>query len=59
MRVEHVIWRGLKSVYGVLFMKLEGKRQFGRHKRRWEVKLNFNLIRNAMSILIGYNWPST
>jgi len=44
MRTERVIWRGLKSAYRILIMKLEGKRQFGRHKRRWEGKLNCNLI---------------
>jgi len=44
MRAEHEIWKGLKSAYRILIMKLEGKRQFGRHRRRWEVKLNCNLI---------------
>jgi hypothetical protein len=44
-RIGHVAHMGqMRNVYKIVVRKPEGKRQFGKHKHRWEANIRMHLM---------------
>jgi hypothetical protein len=48
-----------RKVYKVLVGKPEGKRPFGRPRRRWEDGIRMDLMYTDLEVWIGFDWLST
>jgi hypothetical protein len=44
------------SVHRILVVKPEGKRPFGRHRRRWEDNIKANLQEVGCGSMDGFSW---
>jgi hypothetical protein len=45
-----------RKLYKVLVGKPEGKRVFGRPRRRWEDGIRMDLRENGLGVWIGFDW---
>jgi hypothetical protein len=48
-----------RKVYKVLVGKPEGKRPFGRQRRRWEDRVRMDLREIGLGVWTGFDWLRT